>query len=160
MKSLKVSKQHIAIVDDRDYNMVSEFKWVYTKGYATTKVKNKRIYMHRLILGTPKGLDTDHIDGDKLNNIRCNLRIVTHQENGFNSFKQKNNTSGYKGVTWNKQHGKWKVQLGLNYGRIHLGYFVNVINAAKAYDVGAIKYFDKKYAKLNFPMTDSEVAGK
>ena len=105
--------------------------------------------MHWVVIGKPKkGFVTDHINGDGLDNRRGNLRICTQVENRSNSTRNKNNTSGYKGVMWRKKARKWVVKICVNYRLIHLGYFDDIKEAAKAYNDAAIKYH-KKFARLN-----------
>lgn len=121
-----------ALVDDKDFDDLNKFKWYAWKGgnnfYAYTmrfdivSKKQKRIGMHRYIMNTPKGLVTDHINGNGLDNRRSNLRICTHAENIRNSRKPTANTSGLKGVSWNKNKKKWQAQIR-HKKNIHLGYF-------------------------------------
>jgi hypothetical protein len=93
----------------------------------------------------------DHIDGDILNNHAENLRWATHSENGMNRIKLKDNTSGFKGVSFNKRRGKWQAQIRKDGKRHHLGYFTNAEDAAKVYDKAATAMFGE-FAKLNFPI--------
>ena len=106
--------------------------------------------MHRVIAGTPDGMETDHRDGDTLNNLPDNLRNCTNIQNQCNRGKQANNKSGFKGVTWYKRSKIWRVQIKV-YGKvIHLGYYLIPEQAARAYDKAAKKYFGE-FAKLNYP---------
>lgn len=75
----------------------------------------------------------DHKDNNPLNNRRSNLRIASHSQNMQNRKRHKNNTSGYKGVTWHKGKGKWRAAITVNKRKVHLGYFVNLEDAAAAY---------------------------
>jgi hypothetical protein len=90
-----------------------------------------------------------HKDGNGLNCQDGNLRVCTSSQNGMNRGKQSDNTSGYKGVTWDKSKGKWQASIKVNQKTIFLGRFNNVIEAAKAYDEGAKKYHGA-FARLNF----------
>lgn len=73
-------------VDDNDYLNVSRYKWcLSSRGYAMRTEDGKTIFMHRQIMNTPKGFSTDHVDGDKLNNQRFNLRVCSHAENMRNT---------------------------------------------------------------------------
>jgi HNH endonuclease/AP2 domain-containing protein len=106
----------------------------------TRKEDRKCIYMHREIMQAPDGIDVDHVDGNRLNNRRSNLRLATHQQNTFNKGPHRNNTSGIKGVSWHKRLKKWQVQLNVNGKRVGLGYFSEKAEAAKAYERAARKH--------------------
>lgn len=88
--------------------------------------------MHKLIMNTPKGMDTDHRNRNGLDNRRENLRITTRTQNNFNSGVHKNNTSGHRGVTWFKAAGLWRAYIGGVKTRVELGYFKNISDAIKA----------------------------
>ncbi|MBE3141457.1 MAG: HNH endonuclease [Thermoplasmata archaeon] len=106
------------------------------------------IYIHRLIMNAPHGIDVDHIDMDKLNNQRGNLRLCTRSQNMMNSGKRANNVSGYKGVSL--VGGKYiRAQIRVNGEKIHLGNFPDSISAAKAHDEVARKYHGE-FARTNF----------
>lgn len=111
--------------------------------------KQKTVRMHRVIMNTPDDMDTDHVDGDTLFNLECNLRVCSTAENARNRGKSKNNTSGYKGVYWHKRIGKWSACLRY-YGKLlHLGYYDIPEDAARAYDERA-KELHGEFAVLNF----------
>ncbi len=93
--------------------------------------------MHNQVMGT-KGID--HVDGNGLNNTRANLRVSTPAENARNRGKQKTNTSGYKGVCYNKRNGKWTAQIQVNSKKIHIGSFTDALVAHKHYVEACIKY--------------------
>ncbi len=138
-----------ALVDDKDYKWLSQWEWYLTSGgYAARKSINGIIYMHRLILKTPKKLYSDHINGDRLDNQRKNLRICTNQQNTSNQ-KKKKGSSTYKGVYWNKECKKWVAQITKNYKIINIGLFKKEHHAAMCYDLNAKAVFGE-YAKLNF----------
>ncbi|GAG10749.1 unnamed protein product, partial [marine sediment metagenome] len=139
-----------AIIDPEDYEKVKDFKWgINSGGYVFCSRQNGIGFkLHRLVLGLLNNERPDHIDGKPLNNRKSNLRVCTHQENCCNTKKPKNNTSGYKGVTWEKTRNKWKAYIAFNYKCIHLGLFENKIDGAKAYNQAAIKYHGE-FAKLN-----------
>lgn len=104
--------------------------------------------MHRLIIGAREGEYVDHINGNGLDNRRSNLRIATAMTNQQNRKLQKNNKSGYKGVSWDNTNRAWICQIRVNKRSKFLGYFKDAQEAGKAYDVAAEKYFGK-FAKLN-----------
>lgn len=95
-----------------------------------------------------KGILYDHKDRNYLNNIPDNLRVASLAQNSFNRTKKRNCSSSYKGVHFNKKNLKWQAQIGINRIRIHLGYFYNEKDAAKAYNIAAIKHFGE-FSVLN-----------
>jgi flagellar basal body rod protein FlgC len=105
--------------------------------------------MHRLIMNTPDGMDTDHINSNGLDNRRQNLRICTHAENLANRKKQISNTSGYKGVSWDKSCKKWAANISICGKYKKLGRFTDLVEAARAYDAAAKEVYGE-FAKPNF----------
>jgi hypothetical protein len=154
MKKIELTGKHgkgkYAIVDDEDYTLLSKYKWHLNKGYPerseyiTGRVIHKRI--SREIMTPTGNLVVDHINGDKLDNRRENLRVCTQAENAKNKRGNKRNTSGYKGVSFDKRKGTWAAYISNK----HIGYFENEEIAARAYDYHALK-IHKQFATLNFP---------
>lgn len=148
----------IASIDDEDYDVVSKYNWVIEirrgdRQYAIASIKVgvnkfKHIYLHRLIMGFPKGLVVDHIDHNGLNNRKNNLRIATHRNNSSNQKVNKANTSGYKGVHYYKGYKKYSVTIMANGKQIFGGYFLDKTDAAKKYNELAIEYHGE-FAYLN-----------
>ena len=149
-KKIKVGRSHYALVDSENYSGLNSIYWsLSTKGYAfIERGKGKKLFMHRMIMNTPEGMDTDHIDGNPLNNTRKNLRICTHTENCRNRKIGTNNSSNFKGVSWDKGTDKWRSRIYLNNMAIHLGFHDDKIHAAKEYNKAAIKYHGD-FARLN-----------
>lgn len=135
-----------AKVDDDDFLYLTKTKWAHKNGYAVTS-GSSQIFMHRIILKTPKGLITDHKDHDRLNNQKANIRICTHAQNVMN--RRTKPPSGFKGVCL--QRGKWASHIKKDGKHIWLGLFSSKEEAAITYDKAAIKYFGE-FAKLNFPI--------
>lgn len=152
MKHIIISQGLGAMVDDEDYIELNVYRWSYSQGYAVrmTAKYGEMLYMHKVILGIGKGQEGDHIDGNKLNNTRANLRVVSHSQNIQNAFFS-SNTSGYKGVTWHKRNQMWRAYIKQNKKQIHLGYFHDKDDAARAYDVVARQLFGPG-ARVNFPV--------
>ena len=150
MKQIPLTQGKFALVDDEDYEKLSQSKWnergTRTNVYARTQ---GGLSMHRLLMGS-QGDEIDHIDGNGLNNQKSNLRVCTRAENSRNRKLGKTNKSGYKGVSWKTENKKWQVAIMKDAKQIHLGYFFCLIKAAKAYDKAAKKLFGE-FAKLNFP---------
>jgi len=91
----------------------------------------------------------DHKDGNGLNNRKANLRLCTNSQNQANrNGTQRNNTSGFNGVTWSKHDKKWRAKIMLNKKRVHLGGYYTAAEAANAYDKAAIKLFGE-FARVN-----------
>lgn len=153
--SIMLTTGEKVLVDPEDHAYLSQFAWARhgnkTNTYARRRTKERRILMHREILGTPsKGLETDHINGNGLDNRKANLRVCTRMQNQQNSNKQKNGnpSSKYKGVSFYKLKNKWRAEISVKGLHMRLGYFENEIDAAIAYNKAAIKYF-KEYANIN-----------
>lgn len=92
----------------------------------------------------------DHINHNKLDNRRCNLRICTETQNNMNKCFDSRNTSGYKGVSWHKSARKWFAYIRFNKQRLNIGFFDDPVEAAHAYD-DAARIYHGEYAHLNFP---------
>lgn len=152
-KEIPLTKGKYAIVDDSDVKLVSQYKWHYhPQGYAATTaggLKNKHtILMHRLISRAIKGEVVDHANGDKLDNRQSNLRICTQRNNIGNSRIRKDNTTGYKGVTFSKDNKNWVARIFVNGKHTHLGSFDNPHDAARMYNFWAVDLFGE-FARLN-----------
>ena len=151
-KVLKVNltKGHFAIVDCEDLAKVNHDSWHSLKGKYAVCRRNKTIhYMHREIIGCADGFETDHINGNGLDNRRSNLRQATHSQNGMNKQKSPSGTSKYRGVSLYRPRGKWQSQIKLNGKNRGLGHFKNELDAALAYD-SAAQLEHGTFAKLNF----------
>jgi hypothetical protein len=145
MKKIPLTQGKFTIVDDVDYPELFKYKWRCNCGYAS---RGRGIHMHRLIMDCPSSLQVDHINLDTLDNRKCNLRLCTNAQNQHNTQLRKDNTSGYKGVSW--QVYKWTAGLKIEGKRVHLGYYFCLIKAAKAYDKAAKEAYGE-FARLNFP---------
>jgi hypothetical protein len=119
--------------------------FIRSDGYRRITIFGKKYLAHRLIwiyvYGYYPHKFIDHINRIKDDNRICNLREATNSQNKCNTDKQSNNTSGYKGVCWNKERGKWWASITLNGKRTHLGYFADIDTAAKVREDASIKYF-------------------
>ena len=159
MKKIKLTQGQYAIVDNNDFDYLNQYKWhaafdkrsgkyyCIRSQYNKITKKDDTIRMHRLIMNCPKGLQIDHINHNRLDNRKNNLRIVNNSQNQMNRKINKNKTSKYKGVYLFCKN-KWRVIAAFNKKKYHLGLFDNEIDAAKKYNEFAIKYF-KEYAYLN-----------
>ncbi len=133
-------------VEDQDYDQLKLYKWYVTgNGYARS---SSGIYMHRLLMNTPQGMDTDHINGDRLDNRRINLRVCTHKQNSANSGKYIVNKSGAIGVYWDIVAKRWIANIHLAGKSVHIGSFSSLDCATAARDSVALAARGE-YARLN-----------
>jgi hypothetical protein len=142
-----------AIIDAEDAELVGQYNWYLSHGYVVTNLplgngKYRTLQLHRLVMGEPEGEMIDHREGNPLDNRRALLRPATNAENQYNQRMRDDNTSGRKGVTWHKAREKWQAQIRHEGKRLHLGYFTDLEEAAKAYREAALKYH-KEFARLN-----------
>ena len=168
MKTIPLTRGFFATVDDKDYWGLAIHRWQSTIGNRgkvlptrTTNVDSKRttVYMSREIMGADVGKYVDHINGDTLDNRRINLRLCTNAENLSNRGKPRNNTSGYKGVVYDKRRNKWYAYIGCESKGFRSKDFDSRKDAAQAYDKLALeKHGD--FAKLNFPLREGNLKGK
>jgi hypothetical protein len=154
------------LIDDEDATMVARYKWHLltkrTRSYAATNLpdgprhpdgrRNRRkLLMHNLLCPPPPGRETDHKNGDGLDNRRHNLRTATRTQNNANQGKRPNATSAYKGVS-RKAHAHsrpWVAAIKHAGHAHHLGYYPTPEHAARAYDAAARELFGE-YARPNF----------
>jgi hypothetical protein len=145
-RRIPLTQGRFAIVDCERFSEISKHRWHFTKnGYAArnSMISGKRvcIYMHRFIANTPDGLETDHINGDTLDNRVSNLRVCRHSENCKNLKLSRANKTGFKGVDRHSQNGNWRAQIMVNGELIHLGCFESPSLAGEAYLNAARKLF-------------------
>lgn len=132
MKQIPLNGGQFTVVDDEDYEFLSLWKWYTSRGYAVSSSGWKK--MHRLVIKAKDGEFVDHIDGNKLNNTRGNLRIVDRQGNVHNQKKRGGTKNRYKGTQFMKKPQLWQARCRM-YGQDHyLGYYKNEIAAAYAYN--------------------------
>jgi len=156
-KSIPLTQGHSALVDDADWPAASRYKWHLRRGnrgilYASRNVtvreagrKGGAQMLHQLILGTKL---VDHRDGDGLNNVRSNLRRTTKCFNAANSRKRVDAlTSRFKGVSFDRERGSWKMQVKCGQKRI-IKRFASELDAANAYDRAAVELFGE-HARVN-----------
>ena len=153
IRYIPLTRGKYAIVDAADYEWLSQYRWCVLGGgdrpYACRRENGKTIYMHREIMQAPKDMCVDHIEGFTLDNRRASLRTCTHAENMRN--RRANFGRGpYKGVTYLRHCNKYRAGIGVNGKPMHIGYYDDPIEAARAYDRKALELFGE-FARLNFP---------
>ena len=145
------------IVWESDYEWLMQWKWTSIRQeggyhYAARSIRidgvDTWIRMHRLITNAPDGIDVDHEFGNTLDNRRDVLRVASEAENQRNKRKHRDNKSGYKGVTFHPQTGKWRAQIMVDGNKFSLGLFATPELAHAAYCVAAAKYH-KEFARFN-----------
>ncbi|WP_368920017.1 HNH endonuclease [Citrobacter sp. RHB21-C01] len=138
MMKIDLTLGQVAIVDERDYEMLSKVKWHATKrrdgkGYYAKNSKGER--MHRYIMGVSDGRIVDHIDGDGLNNARANLRIGNQSQNCVN----RKTTPGVRLRGVRKKKDLWQAYIKYQGRQKSLGYFKTEVEAHDAYLAEAIR---------------------
>ena len=126
-------------IDLEDVDNIKDYKWSLTnKGY----VYNHQLgVIHRLIMNCPDDKQIDHINHDKLDNRKENLRICTNRQNNMNKGLYSHNTSGYTGVSWDKEKSKWEASIKVKGVKKHLGYFGTKDDAVDRRKKAEEKYF-------------------
>jgi hypothetical protein len=164
MKIIPLTRGYVALVDDEDYELASQYKW--TASVHMYKGRIRHVYahrtrrdsstgkrhierLHRFILGvTDQKVDVDHIDHDGCNCQRHNLRFSTRSQNVANSRIRRDNTSGFKGVCWHKVKRRWEAYISVEKKIKHLGSFLDRESAALAYNAAAVRHYGE-FANLN-----------
>lgn len=140
---------HKILIDSEDLDLMSQHKWRVSTGYAKAHDRStqasadvKGIFLHRLIMGcvAGDGKYVDHINGNKLDNRKINLRVCTHAENLRNRGATKANKSGLKGAYWSKQRGKWYSEIKVGGKKKYLGVFATAEEAHKAFLMAASEF--------------------
>jgi len=145
------------VIDNQDYPLVSKYQWRITPhGYFMgTNGSGERIFLHRLIMNPPEGKFVDHVDCNKANCRRSNMRICDKTQNNRNIGLQKNNQCGYKGVYWAADRSKWRAEITVDRRHIHIGSFDTAEEAADAYDEMCLLYFGE-FARTNAMLNENE----
>lgn len=158
MKEILTNNGMVALVDDEDFERLSAYKWRAVKQcrvwYAVATVEippyGKSCGMHRLILSPPGRVGVDHRNGNGLDNQKHNLRLANDSQNQANRRNLTLNTSGFRGVCFNKKSNRWQSQIKYLGKNLYLGLFDSIEDAARAYDAKAIELFGE-FASPNFP---------
>lgn len=160
MREILLTKGYVAIVDDEDFEWLSQRRWhalISRRGAYAARSEGGRsgkryVYMHRLIIGAVPGVGVDHVNGDGLDNRRANLRLASAAENGWNAGPRMANRKygRFKGAWYLVATGRWQARISVRGKLIHIGHFDTELEAALAYDAAAREYHGA-FARLNFP---------
>lgn len=151
MKEIPLTRGKFAVVDNENFDSLSQNKWHYwidpksLVEYAVRhkKIKGKvqRLMMHREITRSSHNLVIDHRNGNGLDNRRENLRTCTKVQNNMNRKPNKSNQTGLKGISWNTQIRKWKAGIGFKGKAINLGHYYDKRTAALVYRLFSVLYY-------------------
>jgi len=138
------------MVDDEDYLYLSKRSWHAKENrwggrvavHACTTINGATVRMSRVITNAPLNFEVDHRNRNTLDNRRCNLRLASSIQNQENQGIRLNKHSQFKGVS-RTRYGRWTCRITVNKSTIHIGNFITELDAAKAYDTAAVKYFGK-----------------
>lgn len=164
MKRIPLTQGKFTLVDDEDFEWLNSFKWQHShstgnpRGYAKRNLnykvegvwKSTVIYLHRFLMNPPPNLQVDHINGDKLDNRRDNLRLVSQRENLINKPKRSDSRNRYKGIS-TRPSGTFYANIKVHGKYIYLGTYTTAEEAARAYDEAARKYFGA-ISSVNFSL--------
>jgi hypothetical protein len=155
-RRIELTQGYHALLDDEDFARVAAYSWHVAKRrgrrYAVANVgrgaAKTTVYLHRLVLDAPPGVEVDHRDGEGLNNTRANLRACTHTENMCNAQPRRGGSSRYKGVFWCATRGRWLARVKLSGRTRQVGTFTSERAAALAYNAAA-RALHGEFARLN-----------
>ena len=155
MKILTIKNGLEVKVDNDTYEIVKDFAWRTNRLGYVIRTQNRypdnpiTVFLHHSVIPQERGRVIDHVNHDLLNNLRTNLRSVTHRQNCCNQRKPNGKwSSRFKGVSRHRSNGKWTAGIKVQYKRVYLGIFEIEIEAAGAYNQAAETYFGE-FAKLN-----------
>lgn len=147
----KYGEGRSTLVDPDVYAWAKHFAWFcFRNGYVFTTTGGQAKTLHRILMGEPEGFDVDHVNRDRLDNRRANLRLATRSQNSANRLRSKApGASKYKGVRCGR-YGNWFAQITVAYRTLYLGTHPTEEDAARAYDAAARLHFGE-FARTNFP---------
>lgn len=135
-------------VDESDFKVLSKYFWsVGSHGYATGSVSGKNKLLHRVLTECPQGMEVDHVNGNRLDNRRSNLRICSRLQNAKNGSGHMSKPVPFKGV-FRAMSGRWRAQIKSDGVLYHLGVFDTPEIAAEAYDMACL-VLNREFARTN-----------
>ena len=151
-----LTQGHVAIVDACNVHIVNSWNWHAVKSLNTVYARRTdrscgfpvNVYMHRVILGDPDKFCIDHIDSNGLNNLTSNIRKVEHYQNIINSRFRADNSSGFRGVSFDKSKGKWVARITTKGRVLNIGRFASAEDAALAYEKKSLE-LHKEFRRLS-----------
>jgi hypothetical protein len=157
---IPLTQGKVAIVDECDAHLAA-FRWHacrdgrtwYAKRAKWADGRSRTVILHREILGVPRGVQVDHVNGNGLDCRRANMRPATGAENTRNYRTPSHNTSGYKGII-RRKNGRWQACIRYCGKRTYLGRFGSAEEAARAYDAAALRLHGE-FARINFPHSEA-----
>ena len=154
MQEIPLTQGRVALVDAEDFERLTQWSWCFSHGYAVRGERlggtHRLVYMHRHVLGLKShdGCCVDHVNGNGLDNRRCNLRVATQAENNRN---RRATPCRHKGISFDHRYRRpWRARIMVARRTIELGRFATAEQAARAYDRAAREHFGE-FALLNFP---------
>ncbi len=144
MREIPLTKGKVALVDDEDYDGLAQYEWQFYApgpGYAARFEKGTCFLMHRVIMQASEGELIGHWNGNTLDNRRANLYRATSSNIGAQQRIRTGGKSRFKGVTWDSSNDRWRAVIRVHGKKIHVGYFRDEEEAARAYDAAALRYF-------------------
>lgn len=161
MISIQIKGSLILLLDEADAWVLEKYSITADRRSGTWYVRAQekgpgasrkpKLYLHRLLMSPPTGMDVDHKDGNGLNNQRSNLRVASRTQNSLNRGPSPLNKSGFKGVYWNAQREKWYARLVVSKVARKRGYFVTAEQAAAAYDALVVEHAHE-FGRLNYEL--------
>lgn len=145
----ETNKGEFFIIDYDDYDLIKGITWSISRGYVVARKNDKSLRLHRFIIESKCGKlkfeeYIDHINHNKLDNRKYNLKICSSSENKQNAKIYKTNTSGTAGVNWDKKRNMWRSRICINYKQIDLGFFEKLEDAILARNDAEKEYFTYK----------------
>lgn len=146
MRIITLSNNQQVQIDDVDFAFINQWKWkIAGSGYAARNTRHGTLYMHRVLSGVcglvdQSKVEVDHKNGNKLDNRKDNLRVVTHKQN-MRGFRTQRNQSGVRGVNWFERTRKWVVRIKVGEKNLNLGYYTNLGEAINARQRAELKYW-------------------
>lgn len=154
MAELILTGGHVSLIDDEDLPLIAGHRWFRLRAandhFYVASGKSNSLLLHRVITEAPPGMVVDHINGDGLDNRRCNLRVCTYAQNLANRGRSRHSASPYKGISKDRR-GNWRASVGPSTRRYRVsGSFKTPEEAAAAYDILAVLTYGE-FACVNFP---------